>query len=138
MTAKEYLRQAWSIDQKINSKLDQVESLRELATRATSTLGTEPVSGTRDVHRLEETIDKIIELENEINNDIDRLVDLKREVMVIIGKVQEPNCQMLLELRYLNFKSWDKIAEEMDFGSRWVHILHSKALAAVDKILKKN
>lgn len=138
MTAKEYLNQAYRIDQRVNSKLHQVESLRDLATRATSTLGTEPVSGTRNVHRLEDTIDKIIDLENDINSDIDRLVDLKRDVMVTIGKVQDPNCQMLLELRYLSFKSWDEIADEMDFGSRWVHILHSKALAAVDKILEKN
>lgn len=137
MTAKEYLNQAYRIDQRVNSKLHQVASLRDLATRATSTLGTEPVSGTRNVHRLEDTIDKIIDLENEINNDIDRLVDLKRDVMETIGKVQDTNCQMLLELRYLSFKSWDEIADEMHFTSRWVHILHSKALAAVDKILKE-
>ena len=137
MTAKEYLNQAYRIDQRVNSKLHQVASLRDLATRATSTLGTEPVSGTRNVHRLEDTIDKIIDLENEINSDIDRLVDLKRYVMETIGKVQDPNCQMLLELRYLSFKSWDEIADEMHFTSRWVHILHSKALAAVDKILKE-
>ena len=137
MTAKEYLSQAYRIDQRVNIKLRQVESLRDLATRATSALGTEPVSGTRNVHRLEDTIDKIIDLENEINSDIDRLVDLKRDVMVTIGKVQDSNCQMLLELRYLSFKSWDEIAEEMDFGSRWVHILHSKSLSAVDKILEK-
>ena len=137
MTAKEYLNQAYRIDQRVNSKLHQVESLRDLATRATSTLGTEPVSGTRNVHRLEDTIDKIIDLENEINSDIDRLVDLKRDVMETIGKVQDPNCQMLLELRYLSFKSWDEIADEMNYTSRWVHILHSKALVSVDDILAK-
>lgn len=138
MTAKEYLNQAYRIDQRVNSKLRQVDSLRDLATRATSTLGTEPVSGTRNVHRLEDTIDKIIDLENEINAEIDRLVDLKRDVMATISKVQDPNCLMLLELRYLSFKSWDDIAADMHFGSRWVHILHSKALSAVEKILEKN
>lgn len=137
MTAKEYLSQAYRIDQRVNIKLHQVESLRDLATRATSTLGTEPVSGTRNVHRLEDTIDKIIDLENEINSDIDRLVDLKRDVMETIGEVQDPNCQMLLELRYLSFKSWDEIADEMNYTSRWVHILHSKALVSVDDILAK-
>lgn len=136
MTAKEYLSQAYRIDQRVNSKLRQVKSLRDLVTRATSTLGTEPVSGTRNVHRLEDTIDKIIDLENEINADIDRLVDLKREVMATIGKVQDSNALMLLELRYLSFMSWDEIAAEMNYTSRWVHVLHSKALASVDKILK--
>ena len=38
MTVKEYLSQAYRIDQRINSKLEQVASLRALATKATSTL----------------------------------------------------------------------------------------------------
>ena len=35
MTVKEYLSQAYRIDQRINSKLEQVASLRALATKAT-------------------------------------------------------------------------------------------------------
>ena len=38
MTAKEYLSQAYKIDNDINSKLEQVASLRDLATKATSTI----------------------------------------------------------------------------------------------------
>ena len=38
MTTKEYLAQAYRINQRINSKLEQIVSLRELATKATSTL----------------------------------------------------------------------------------------------------
>lgn len=36
MTAKEYLSQALNIDRSINSKLEQVASLHELATKATT------------------------------------------------------------------------------------------------------
>ena len=135
MTAKEYLNRAWNVDQRINSKLHQLDSLKDMATKATSTLGTETVSGTRNVQRMADTIDNIVALENEINDDIDRLVDLKRDVIKTISKVQDTNCLTLLELRYLSFKSWDDIAAEMNYTSRWVHIMHSKALAAVEKIL---
>lgn len=45
MTIKEYLSQAYRIDQRINSKLEQVQSLRELAEKATSTLSDTPYSG---------------------------------------------------------------------------------------------
>ena len=45
MTVKEYLSQAYRIDQRINSKLEQVASLRALATKATSTLSDTPPSG---------------------------------------------------------------------------------------------
>ena len=60
MTAKEYLSQAYYVDKRIQSKLRQVESLRDLATMVTSTLGTESVSGSKNVHRTEDTLDKII------------------------------------------------------------------------------
>ena len=138
MDAKEYLGQAYRIDQQISSKIEQVSMLRSLVTKTTAALGTEPVSGTRNVQRMADTIDNIIALENEINDDIDHLVDLKRDVMKTLSKVQDTNCLMLLELRYLSFKSWEDIAAEMHYGSRWVHILHSKGLSAVEKILEKN
>ena len=51
MTAKEYLTQAYRIDQRINSKLEQVSSLRDLSTKATSTLSDAPPSGTRKCFR---------------------------------------------------------------------------------------
>ena len=44
MTAKEYLSQAYKIDNDINSKLEQVTSLRDLATKATSTISDMPGS----------------------------------------------------------------------------------------------
>lgn len=46
----------------------------------------------------EDTIAKIMDLENEINVDIDMLVDLKREFVFIIKKVNNPEYQTLLEL----------------------------------------
>lgn len=78
LDAKAYLSQAFRIDQRINSKLEQIMSLRELATKATTTLTDVPSSSTRNEHPMESIIVKIVDLEKEINADIDKLVDLKR------------------------------------------------------------
>jgi len=78
LDAKAYLSQAFRIDQRINSKLEQIMSLRELATKATTTLIDVPSSSTRNEHPMESIIVKIVDLEKEINADIDKLVDLKR------------------------------------------------------------
>ena len=137
MTAKEYLSQAYYVDKRINSKLRQVESLRDLATKVTSALGSEPVSGSRNIHRTEDTLDKIIDLQNDINDDVDRLIDLKREVMKLINKMEDADCLTILELRYLSFMSWEQIATEMNFSYRWVHTLHARALKAFEKIFKE-
>lgn len=38
MTAKEFLNQAYLLDQRIKSKSEQIQSLNELATKCTATL----------------------------------------------------------------------------------------------------
>ena len=69
---KEYLSQAFRIDQRIQSKMEQVASLNDLATRATATYSDMPGSETRNLHRMEDAILSIIELEAEINEDSTR------------------------------------------------------------------
>ena len=128
MNVKEYLAQAYRIDQRINSKLEQIVSLRELATKATSTLSEIPSSGSRNLHSMEGIISKMIDLEVEINNDIDTLVDLKREFVSIIKRINNPEYQTLLELRYLCFKTWEQIAVDMGYDLRYLHKLHGRAL----------
>lgn len=128
MTAKDYLSQAYRLDQRINSKLEQVCSLRTLATKATSTISDTPPSGSRNVKTMESIVVKIVDLENELNEDIDTLVDLNREIVGIIKKIDNPEFQTLLELRYLCFHSWERVAVEMGYDLRYVHKLHQKAL----------
>jgi adenine C2-methylase RlmN of 23S rRNA A2503 and tRNA A37 len=105
MSVKEYLGQAYRLDQRINSKLEQVESLNELATKASATLTGMPRNPNRATSTMADAVAKIIDLQTEINNDIDCLVDLKREIVKLIKAVDNTECQTLLELRYLCFKS---------------------------------
>ena len=82
------------------------------------------------MYRMQDIIGKIVDLENEINADIDRLVDLKREMVAVIKAVESPEYQTLLELRYLCFKTWEQIAVYMGYESRYLHKLHQRALNA--------
>ena len=128
MTAKEYLGQAYRLDQRINSKLEQVLSLRELTTKATATMSDMPGGGSRNVYKMQDIIGKIVDLENEINRDIDRLVDLKAEVRQLIAALENPEQQLILELRYLCFKQWSAIMEEMGISETSVYRIHGEAL----------
>ena len=131
MTAKEYLGQAYRLDQRINSKLEQVLSLRDLTTKATATMSDMPGGGSRNVYRMQDIIEKIIDLEDEINQDIDALVDLKREMVATIKAVADPECQTLLELRYLCFKTWEQIAVDMQYSTRNIYKLHDRAIKEI-------
>ena len=127
-TAKEFLSQAYRIDQRINSKLEQITSLRGLATKATTTLSDMPRNPNPSFHSMENIIDKMLDLEIEINADIDSLVELKREIVQMIKRIEHPEYQTLLELRYLCFKSWEQIAVDMGHELRYLHKLHGRAL----------
>ena len=63
--------------------------------------------------------------------DIDKLIDLKQEIVSLIKQVKNPEYQTLLELRYLCFRTWEQIAVEMSYDLSWVHRLHKKALGKI-------
>ena len=131
--AKEYLGQAYRIDQRINSKIEQVSALNNMATKATSTISDMPGSATRNIHRMEDVIVKIIDLQDEINADIDELVDFKAEVMSVIKSIDNLEYQTLLELRYLCFKPWEQIAIELGYSINNVFKMHRKAIELLEK-----
>lgn len=128
MTAKEYLMQLIHIDQRINTKLELATKLRGMATKATSTMSDMPKSDAPNSHSMENTIVKMVDLENEINDEVDRLVDLKREARQVIGGLVDPEQQLILEMRYLCCKSWIDIISELDSSETRVYRLHGLAL----------
>jgi DNA-directed RNA polymerase specialized sigma subunit len=134
MTAKEYLGQAYRLDQRINSKLGQIASLNELATKCTWALTGMPRNPNRRTSTMAEAVAKIVDLQMEINYDIDRLIDLKREMVMLIKSVDNTECQTLLELRYLCFKTWEQIAVDMGYTIDNVYRIHRKALSVVSAL----
>lgn len=131
MTAKDYLGQARFLDTRIDSKIQQVSRLRDLATKCTSTLSDMPKNPSPNQSNMENIICKIVDLENEINSDIDRLVDLKREIVGVIKEVENTDFQTLLEKRYLSYLTWEQIAKDMGFGIDNIFKLHRLALKNV-------
>ena len=79
---------------------------------------------------------KIVDMENDINEEIDSLIDIKSNIRDVINQVPDEDQQMILRKRYIHFMNWDDIAKSMDFSVRWTHTLHARALRAVGEILK--
>ena len=130
MTTKEYLNQAYQIDRRINSKIEQVASLKELALKVTAVLSDMP-KGSQNIHSKENIITKMLDLENEINEEIDELIDLKRTIGSLIKSIENPEYQTILEQRYLCFKSWEEIAVGMGYSMQHTFRLHGRALKSI-------
>ena len=126
--AKKYLSQAFGLNQRIESKLGQIEELHDLATKATVTYSDMPKNPNRGHSRMEDCICKIIDLESEINQDMIQLVGLKKDIIGRIKAVESTELQTVLELRYLSYMRWEEIAIELGYGIDNVFRLHRNAL----------
>ena len=131
MTAKEYLNQAYRLDQRIRSKQEQIASLNDLATDCSATLTGMPRTPNRGGSRMEDAVCKIIDLENEIAADMERLVELKAEIISTIKAVDCIEYQLILEKRYISGKSWPEIAVDLGYKMRHLYKLHDDALEKI-------
>lgn len=137
LTPKKFLQQAFYLDQRINSKIEQIDTLNSLARKATSTLSDMPKAPGRNTSRLEDIIVKIVMLQEEINNDIDSLVDIKIRMTEMINDMEDKEQQMVLEKRYLNFLSFEQIAVDLNFSIQHVFRIHKQALSEIEPVIKK-
>lgn len=137
MTAKEYLNQAYRLNELIESNLRELEQLEALATHITSgDTSKDRVQGGSETHdRMGDTMAKIVDLKKEINAEIDMYVDLKKEIRSRIMQIKNNTEKLILKYRYLEFSTWEEIAVVLGFTFQWVHVLHKRALKNFDKIL---
>ncbi len=137
MTAKEYLSQAYRLDNRIDSKFEQLSALKDTAAKAVAVMSDTSVSHTRNVRSQQDTLCKIVDMERELDRDIDALVDLKRDITQLIKAVGNPQYQLILEMRYLTYKSWQEIVEILELDDRYVYKLHGLAIKEFEKVFQQ-
>lgn len=127
MTAKEYLRSIKYLDNSINAKLTELDRLRHNAEsiRGVSYDGDKVQGGIMDGMKI---VDKIIELNNIINAEIDRLVDLKADAHTKIEKVCNEKFISLLTDIYINGYTFEQVAEKADKTYMTICRWHGQAL----------
>ena len=131
MVAKEYLKQAYLLDKQIKVEIKELEQLREMRGTIQGCSYSERI-GSNPNRNIEapfvKTIEKIWELEQKINGQILKLVELQTEIDEAINRLAEPAERLLLKYRYLNGMEWNDIAETMYVSYRTVHSIHASAL----------
>ena len=137
MTAKEELRQIKMLDERIENNTEELARLKSMATKVTSVMSGESVSRTRNTDTLGDTIAKIIKLQDDLNREVDRYVDLKREANELLSRLENPIYYQILHSRYILYKTWEQIACDMDFTYQWVCELHGRALQEFGKLLEE-
>lgn len=126
-----YLNQYKYLDKEIDRKIKELESWKSRIFNVTGTLSDMPKNPNRS-NIIEKGIAVIDEIENSINQDIDDLVNLKKEIENKINTVNDLKLRELLKSRYLDCKSWEEIAFRNNITWRHVYRLHEQALDEIN------
>ena len=132
MTAKEYLKQAYRLDHRIDSDIAEMERLREMACSVGSPGFEEHHNPNRPTEApFVRVLEKVWRMEEKINAEIDRLVDLKAQIRGVIEAVSDPNERMVLRYRYIHNMTWERIGDELHAGETSIRRWHASALSHV-------
>lgn len=136
MRAKDYLKQVEILDKCIEQKQIECDELRLLAGSTGGIQYGERVQTSPNGDSLEKKIVKYVQLEQEINEMIDRFVDLKHKIIDQIQGLPEIKYIDVLFKRYVQYKSLEQIAVEMNYTYPYIRELHGYALANFERTYK--
>ena len=137
MTAEKFLQQIERADRVIDNKLSEIYRLRCLATRITVPTDREAIQTSGVSDKVGNTVAKIIDLENEIDDLIDEYIDVRQRCIKVVEALSDPLQYTVIHKHYVQYKSFVEIAEEENYTYQWILRVHNKALKEISEILKK-
>ena len=133
MDTKQYLQQISRLDRMINNKLAEISQLRELAMSVSAVKNEERVQTTPNFDKIGTAYCKIEEMEEKLDKLIDEFVDKKNLIISQIDKIENETYYEILFARYIEKKTFEKIADEMTYSWRQIIRLHGRALQEFEK-----
>ena len=117
---------------KIEQKEEELERLKSSLESISAGTDSERVQTTpRD--RLSEGITRIVDLEEEINSDLGALLMFRNKIINEIQSMDNPIYINILYKRYVQYKSLEEIAVEMNYSYRQILRLHGLALQEFER-----
>lgn len=135
MEAKDYLKQVEKLDLRIKNKLIEQQQWRDIALGITANMDGERVQSSGGKSKMSDAIEKCVDMEQEIDALIDKLIDIKKEVIQVLEEVNNPTWYDLLHKIYIQYKSYTDISDELSKSYDWVKVNHKRAIRVVQKIL---
>lgn len=132
--AQEYLEQVLKLNVMIENKTVEAEQWRGVALGITANSEGERVQSSGSQQKMADAINRAVDLQAESNALIDRLIDLKQE---IIGTIELLNATEydVLHKRYIQGMTFDEIGAVKHKSKSWATTVHGRALQDLNKIL---
>lgn len=131
--AKEYLQQIRRLDRLIEHRIKERDSLRTFDGVSGISYDGDPVQTSPDGSApFERTVEKLIALEAQLDNLIDEFVETRNRIIGEIHGLPNTNHVDLLYKRYVEYKTLEVIAVEMNYSYERIRHLHGYALRAFE------
>ena len=124
---KEYLKQYRVVLAKVDRAVDEISRMRALATSMSPVYSGMPHRKSNG-NRVLDAVQRIIDLETDLNQEIDDMVNLRREIEASINTVTDERLRDILRRRYIDGNRMEQIAADLSLDFRWVQRLHAKAI----------
>ena len=138
MNAKEYLQQILDIDEDIQNKVAERDSWKQIlygnATSITAAMGGERVQSSGNKQTMTAAVDKYIDIERQINDQIDMLIEKKKEIICMIERLPFKHRDLLHKI-YVQGYELQKIADMKGKSYSNITTMHGHACAALQKVL---
>lgn len=132
MITKDYLNQISRLNRMINNKLTEIAQLRELSCSISAVKNEERVLSSSDQDKIGTTYAKIDEMERNLDKMIDEYIEKKNLIIGQIDSIENEEYYNILFSRYIEKKTFEVIATEMNFSYRNITRLHGRALKAFE------
>lgn len=136
MRAKDFLMQYQKLNVMIANKEKEAAELRAIATGTTSRFGSDKVQTSGNPDKMADAIDKYVTMEQEITDYIDRLIDIKKDIISVLEQLNA-NQYDLLYKRYVDDVSLRTIAGMRKCSHDSIKTAHKRAIKSVQRILDK-
>ena len=136
MNAKDFLRQIKKLDRLIENKLIEIQRWKDIANNTTATLSGERVQSSGNPQKIADAICRYIDLEREINQDIDELVEAKKDVIGVIEQLNATEYDIIHKI-YVQYLTLEDVADAYDRTYSWATTIHGRALKHVQNLLNK-
>ena len=137
MSIKEELKELRVISKIIDSKERQISQLKRYYTTIKGfDYSREKFNGGQK-QDFTDTVNKIIDLENEITKDIDELIDRKIKMNEFIKSTLSGNEYIVIQMRYFDEYDWIEIAIQLNYTIDNIYKIHGKALFKLNKVYSK-
>lgn len=133
---KAYLDRIRLLQKQIDAMQADIRWLEESATRITPTLKEDVVSCSGSQDRVGDAATKIADLKEECTKAMAALAEERDKIARQLKQVRKPEYFEVLQKRHMEYKTFEAIATDMHFSTRWVMKLYGRALMAFKRVLE--